>query len=619
MKKNTLIKIAVLVIVLITVAALVIVFGVMNKDEGGDDSKGKETITVYLWGTNLYDKYAPYIQSQLPDVDIQFVVGNNDLDFYKFMNENGKLPDIITSRRFSLHDAAALKDNLMDLSTTEQAGAVYDTYLQNFKNADGSVNWLPVCGEVDGFVANRALFEQYNIPLPTDYESLVSACKAFEEVGIRGFVADFAYDYTCMEILQGLSIPELTSLEGTMWRTGYADPTDTEHVGLDDAVWPGVFERMEQFIEDANVYPGDLRLDYTPIINMFSRGEVAIIRAGGSNVVAFQNMNVDAVFLPYFGQNGEQWLLTYPAFQIALNKDLESDAARKDKALQVLGVMLSEEGQNIISSGGDVISYSRNVNLELSPHLDNIKPIIAQNHVYIRIASNDFFSVSKKVVSGMISGEYNAHEAYEAFDAQLKQPKGNTAEPILTVDKDYSNVFDKDGGNEGYSVMANTLRTHYGSDVLIALCNSFTGSVFKAEYTEKMVSNMIMPNTLCSWQSEMTGAQLKELVRLFVEGYDGGITPFNLGSLPTFSGISVNVEENEGKYTLISLTKDGGEISDDEVFKVTTLSKVSYFGAILRNESFEFVQDKSLVKAVFTAFIKNGGELAEPTDYITVR
>ena len=55
---------------------------------GCGTSKKKEeedTITVYLWSTGLYDKYAPYIQSQLPDVNIEFVVGINDLDFYKFM------------------------------------------------------------------------------------------------------------------------------------------------------------------------------------------------------------------------------------------------------------------------------------------------------------------------------------------------------------------------------------------------------------------------------------------------------------------------------------------------------------------------------------------------------
>ncbi|MGN1090527.1 MAG: ABC transporter substrate-binding protein, partial [Huintestinicola sp.] len=352
------------------------------------EKEDADTISVYLWSSALYDSFAPYIQSQLPDVNIQFVVGNNDLDFYKFMKENGKLPDIITQRRFSLHDAADLKDQLMDLSTTEEAGAIYESYLGNFQNADGTVNWLPMCGEVDGLVANKAVFDKYDIPLPTDYDSFVSACKEFEKVGVRGFAADFAYDYTCMEVLQGLSIPEITSMEGRMWRSSYEDPME-ENTGLDDTIWPEAFERMEQFIQDVDIHPGDVTLSYDPVIEMFQNGEAAIIRAGGSNTVAFQNMGVDAVFLPYFGQDGEQWLLTYPAFQVALNKDLEQDRERQEKALQVLSVMLSEEGQNTLAKGEDVITYSQNVNLQLSPYLDNLKPLIEQNHMYIRIASND--------------------------------------------------------------------------------------------------------------------------------------------------------------------------------------------------------------------------------------
>ena len=96
---------------------------------------------------------------QLPNINVEFVVGNNDLDFYRFLKENGGLPDIITCCRFSLHDASPLKDSLMDLSTTNVAGAVYDTYLNNFMNEDGSVNWLPVCADAHGFVVNKDLFE----------------------------------------------------------------------------------------------------------------------------------------------------------------------------------------------------------------------------------------------------------------------------------------------------------------------------------------------------------------------------------------------------------------------------------------------------------------------------
>ena len=267
----------------------------MTGCEANVTKEDADTITVYLWSTNLYESYAPYIQSQLPDVNIEFVVGNNDLDFYKFMNEHGKLPDIITARRFSLYDAAVIKDQLMDLSTTEEAGAIYQSYLQNFSNADGTVNWLPLCGEVDGIVANKSVFDEYGIPLPTDYDSMILACQAFEEKGIRGFVADFNYDYTCMEVLQGLSIPEITSMEGKMWRSGYEDPANYDVLGLDDKIWPGAFERMEQFIKDAKIVPGDTELSYDPVIDMFTEGKAAMIRAGGSNTVAFQESGVDCI------------------------------------------------------------------------------------------------------------------------------------------------------------------------------------------------------------------------------------------------------------------------------------------------------------------------------------
>ena len=41
----------------------------------------------------------------------------------------------------------------------------------------------------------------------------------------------------------------------------------------------------------------------------------------------------------------------------------------------------------------------------------------------------------------------------------------------------------------------------------------------------------------------MSGSELKETVRNFVEGYEGGFIPFNRGSLPIVSGISVKVRK----------------------------------------------------------------------------
>lgn len=78
---------------------------------------------------DLYRSLCRHIYYQYPQLVGEHVVGNNDLDFYKFLNENGGLPDVITCCRFSLHDAQPLKDSLTDLSTSNEAGAVYNTYL----------------------------------------------------------------------------------------------------------------------------------------------------------------------------------------------------------------------------------------------------------------------------------------------------------------------------------------------------------------------------------------------------------------------------------------------------------------------------------------------------------
>ena len=586
------------------------------------EQEDAQTIQVYLWSNSLYESYAPYVQAQLPDVNIEFIVGNNDLDFYKFLQQNGGLPDIITCCRFSLHDAAPLKDSLMNLALTNEAGAVYNTYLNSFKNEDGSVNWLPVCADAHGFVVNRSLFEQYDIPLPTDYASFVAACQAFEAVGIRGFTADYAYDYNCMETLQGLSAAELTTTEGRKWRTAYSDPASTVRVGLDDAVWPGAFERMAQFIQDTHLTADDLALTYDDVTGMFRNGEVAMYFGSSAGVKMFQDEGIDTIFMPFFCQNGEKWIMTTPYFQVALNRDLEQDTARREKAMKVLNAMLSEEAQNrIVADGQDVLSYSQNVPLRLTEYMKDVRDVVEENHMYIRIASNDFFAVSKDVVSKMIAGEYTAKQAYRAFNAQLLAEEEPAADEIvLTSGKSYSNVFHANGGNAAFSVMANTLRGVYGTDVLLATANSFTGSVLKADYTPKMADSMIMPNGLMSRQRTMTGAELKETVRAYVEGCEGGFVPFNRGSLPIVSGIAVEVKENNGSYTLTGITRNGQPLRDDDTITVTCLAMSKQMEALLASKSGTSEDGDAWVKNTWRDHVSGGGAaLAEPENYMTLR
>ena len=580
-----------------------------------------ETIQVYLWTATLYEKYAPYVQAQLPDVNIEFIVGNNDLDFYKFLQQNGGLPDIITCCRFSLHDAAPLKDSLMNLATTNEAGAIYNIYLNSFKNEDGSVNWLPVCPDAHGFVVNRDLFAQYDIPLPNDYAGFVAACKAFEEVGIRGYTADYLYDYTCMETLQGLSAAELMTTDGRKWRTAYSDPANNNRVGLDNTVWPGGFERMEQFIQDTGLTAADLELGYNAVVEMFGNGQLAMYFGSSAGVKMFQEQGIDATFLPFFSPNGEKWLMTTPYFQVALNRDLEQDNPRRKKAMQVLHVMLSEEAQeHILAEGQDLLSYSQDVSYHLTDTMTDVRSVVEENHMYIRIASNDFFAISQDVVSKMITGEYDAAQAYRMFNARLlAEETPDRDDIVLSGENAYSNVFHKNGGKASFSVMANTLRGLYGTDVLVAAANSFTGSVLRADYTQTTARAMIMPNELLSYQRTMTGAELKDTLRTFVEGCEGGFTPFNRGSLPVVSGIAVQVEENDGSYKLTGVTRNGQPLQDDDTVTVTCLATKNQMTPLLQDETRAFERGADTVKNLWGKALSDGSVvLAAPESYITL-
>ena len=63
----------------------------------------------------------------------------------------------------------------------------------------------------------------------------------------------------------------------------------------------------------------------------------------------------------------------------------------------------------------DRLSYSQNVPLRLTECMKDVRDVVEENHMYIRIASNDFFAVSKDVVSKMIAGEYTAQQAYRCL------------------------------------------------------------------------------------------------------------------------------------------------------------------------------------------------------------
>ena len=592
------------------------------------EKTGNVEITMYLWDKTMTMELTPWLEQQFPDIDFTFVIGYNSMDFYTDLDARGALPDIITCRRFSLNDAAHLSDKLMDLSQTDVVGSFYDSYIDNNREPSGAVRWLPMCAEVDGYIANADLFEKYGIALPTNYEEFAEACRKFDELGLRCYVNDYREDYSCMEALQGCAIPELMTMEGRMWREEYESETVDGQVGLDDKVWPKVFDKFEQYMKDTMIRPEDTEMYFGEMKSELLDGRTAIMRGTASDcAVLRRDDGMNTVMLPYFGETSEDnWLLTYPYCQVAVNKNVEQDDKKTEAASRVLEAMFSEEGQRHAAVDNALLSYNKNVNIEISDVFAQAKDCIDRNHLYMRLASTEMFAVSKNVVSKMIMGEYGAKEAYEDFNAQLTAECCSNAPEIITTQNTAYDYAFGEHGSPAASAVLNTIRRQWGSDVAVGYSSVVASSVFEGDYSVQQL-NRLMANRLIFRSGELTGAELKQYMEWLVNTKEDGSNPIRHKNLiPVTSGMEYTITDNgDGTYTLGEITINGTAIEDNKVYTVMSMGDDNYIEATfycncpmpeLLNEKMTVMDEN--IYSLFVASLEGGKQLEPPAEYVTV-
>ena len=519
-------------------AALTACGGGKAEADKSSSQNGKIQITFYLWDRSMMKELTPWLEEKFPEYEFHFIQGFNTMDYYRdLLNRAEQLPDIITCRRFSLNDAAPLAEHLMDLSTTEVAGTFYSSYLNNNQEPDGAIRWLPMCAEVDGTAANVDLFAQHNIPLPTNYAEFVAAIDAFEAIGIKGYQADWRYDYTC----------------------------------LDDVVWPKVFEKYEQFLKDVRVQPGDARLELNPIAKPFYERQTAMIRttAGIADVMPDQ-YGFNASILPYFGETAnDSWLLTYPMCQAAVSSTVAQDEAKLAAVLKVLEAVYSAEGQSKMAGGAAVLSYNKEINITSSTSLEHVADIISANHLYMRLASTEIFRISEDVGHKMMTGEYDAKAAYDAFNEQLVTPRADPeAEVLFTQNTAYSIDMTNHGSAAASSLM-NALRATYDASIAVGYSPLVSTSIYCGEYSKQQILWVMAGNYAVS-QGEYTGAELRQMMEWLVNVKDNGANPIrHRNYMPVTSGMEYKVTEYEqGKFRLEELTINGAPLDDTATYTV---------------------------------------------------
>ena len=599
----------------------------------GQKKDDRISISLYAWDRSMFKELTPWLEEKFPEINFTFIQSFNTMEYYKDLMARGEaMPDIITCRRFSLNDAAPLTEYLMDLSKSEVAGTFYSSYLEVNRETSGAIRWLPMCAEVDSIMANKDLFDQYNIPLPTNNSEFVAAIDAFEAVGIKGFQTDWIYDYSCLETMQGCAIPELMSLEGTQWRMAYESETEDSQVGLDDTVWPKVFEKYEQFLKDVRFEQGDEELTFSVTMEPYYQGMTAMIRntAALADTITVE-MGINSVILPYFGQTSEDnWLLTYPMCQVAVSKQVEEDEAKREAVMEVLMAMFSEEGQKHVAAGTSVLSYNKEVNITPTDSLRYVQDCINSNHLYMRLASTEVFGISQDVGHKMMTGKYDAKAAYDAFDQQITHYADPDAVEVMFTQKTaYSNEFTEHGSAAASSLM-NTIRSSMEADLAIGYSPTVSTSIYAGDYTLQQ-AKWVLTARNSIYQGEYTGEEVWRFMDWLVNVKADGSNPIQHRNLmPVTSGIEYTVTEYErGKFRLEEVTVNGQPLDKNCTYTLLLVGADNF----LEHETFcncpmpedlkakrqaYLVSDFSSQECMQEALEKTGQFLA-PSEYVTIR
>ena len=580
-------------------------------------SENDDHLTVYLWENRLMKNIVPYIYEQFPDQDIEFITGNNDTDLYSYFEEHGELPDIITVRRFSGTDAQNLEPYLMDFASYDVVSRYYSYALQYYKNSKDEIQWLPICGMPQTIIANKTLFEQFGIKIPENYKEYAQACQQFYDNGIKPYSLDLAEDWSAHEVIQTGAIGEFMSLDGIKWRS--SAESSSGDIAFDDTLWERIFSETNTFLKDSHFTKDDISVDINTATQRFLEGKAAMFHGYPALMQEYQEqMGAELTRIPFFSQiSDESFINMTPSLNIAFNKDLEKDQEKLDLAFDVLDRMISKEGQTLIAEGKGVISLNVDVP-NMMEDVPGLEDEINNNSVYIRYSAQKSFDASLKAVHGLLSGEMDETQAYDAFRSTMNS-KDSKEKNTVNFKNEYSISLNDKNGRDAASSILTTIREENDAQLALVPYYYFTSSIYKGECTGSRVALMTAKSSDAPlYLAKINGKEVYELAEKYLADSDEKFHVTNKYELPIASGMKIIVSQEENGFSLQDIEVNKKKTDKDKEYSILlTDTTMSVLKKINPECEIRQLKDTTLSSA-WTAAMANGQQPSAPEDYIEV-
>ena len=276
---------------------------------------------------------------------------------------------------------------------------------------DGKLIGIPQEVVAYGLFINQDMFDAYHLQLPETPEEFLECCRVFKENGIetpvganRWWLETFVFAQAYGDLYNGGNTEaEIAALNSG--ESKYSDYMRPAFEFLQEMIDCGYIDAQKAYVSEAIEGEGeDFLTQKTPIVMAYW--------GAANSKTAYGDPDFPMVVIGFPSSRGQMLVISMTGFGVG------ADAVNREDAMQVLDIMLSDEALQMYAETNQVISPSKNVEVDCIPALQPLNDRISEN-VYV-LGANASMKVEQwgntcVIVRDLLGGA-TVDECMEAFD-----------------------------------------------------------------------------------------------------------------------------------------------------------------------------------------------------------
>ncbi len=276
---------------------------------------------------------------------------------------------------------------------------------------DGKLIGIPQEVVAYGLFINQDMFDAYHLQLPETPEEFLECCRVFKENGIetpvganRWWLETFVFAQAYGDLYNGGNTEaEIAALNSG--ESKYSDYMRPAFEFLQEMIDCGYIDAQKAYVSEAIEGEGeDFLTQKTPIVMAYW--------GAANSETAYGDPDFPMVVIGFPSSQGQMPVISMTGFGVG------ADAVNREDAMQVLDIMLSDEALQMYAETNQVISPSKNVEVDCIPALQPLNDRISEN-VYV-LGANASMKVEQwgntcVIVRDLLGGA-TVDECMEAFD-----------------------------------------------------------------------------------------------------------------------------------------------------------------------------------------------------------